>query len=132
MVSICKLNKTAPFKFGCCYDSYRQRDLETNGVHSMSANQSVLDWRREQRSLWNLQVDPLHYETMESYAQPQKQDWPVYDTDQDIYVQWSPDTSHLESMLQLSDDECKQLRCVSIFTKRCERESGKNRKAPEL
>ena len=51
MVSICKLDKSATFQFGCSYDSYRQRDLETNGVHSMHANQSVLDWRREQRSL---------------------------------------------------------------------------------
>ena len=130
MVSMCKLNKTATFKFGCSYDSYRQRDLETNGVNSMHANQSVLDWRREQRSLWNLQLDPLHYQTMESYAQPQKQDWPVYDADQGIYVQWTPDTSHLESMLELSKDECEELRIVKIFTQRMPREYGKNRGAP--
>ena len=96
----------------------------------MTANQSVLDWRREQRSLWNLQVDPIHYETMESYAQPQMQDWPVYDADQDIYVQWSPATSHHESMLELSKDECIELRCVSIFIKNMGRESGKHKKAP--
>ena len=96
----------------------------------MHANQSVLDWRREQRSLWNLQLDPLPYATMESYAQPQKQDWPVYDPDQDIYVQWTPATSHMESMLDLSVAECKQLRCISIFIQRCVRETGKNRSAP--
>ena len=96
----------------------------------MHANQSVLVWRREQRSLWNLQLDPLPYATMESYAQPQKQDWPVYDPDQDIYVQWTPATSHMESMLDLSVDECTQLRCISIFIQRCVRETGKTRNAP--
>ena len=54
----------------------------------------------------------------------------MYDHEQDIYVQWTPATSHLESMLDLSADECENLRCVSIFIKRIERETGKNRSAP--
>ena len=57
-------------------------------------------------------------------------DWPVYDAENDIYVQWSEDTSHFESMLELSKTECEQLRCVSIFIPRMEKERGKHRTAP--
>ena len=96
----------------------------------MTANQSVLDWRRAQRSLWNLADDPSPYDTCESYAQPQKMDWPVYDVENDIYVQRSAETSHLESMLELTKAECEQLRCVSIFIPRMEKERGKHRTAP--
>ena len=67
--------------------------------------------------LWGLADDPKRYVTMESYAQPQKQDWPVYDEKNDVYVQWTPETAHLESMLDLTEDECLQLRCLSIFAK---------------
>ena len=88
----------------------------TNGVHSMTANQTVLDWRREWRLLWNLDVDPKPYDTYESYAQPQRQDWPVYDVANGIYVQWPAETSHFESMLELNKEECEQLRCVSIYS----------------
>ena len=95
----------------------------------MSANQSVLDFRRRQRQLWNLDLTPRHYDTVESYAQPQQQDWPVYDPDQSVYVPWSPELSHLESMVQLSAEECKQLRCVSIFTKDLRHEYGKSGKS---
>ena len=45
-------------------------------------------------------------------------------------MQWTPATSHLESMLELSRAECENLRCASIFIKQCERETGKSRGAP--
>ena len=63
-----------------------------------------------QRRLWNLPDDPVPYDTVELYAQPQRQDWPVYDPEQDAYLEWSPETSHLESMLQLTAKECEQHR----------------------
>ena len=102
LISICKRDKNHAFLHGCRYDSYRQRDLETNGVHSLTAVQSALDWRRAQRTLWGLDDDPQQYATMESYAQPQRQDWPVYDAVRGVYVEWTPATSHLESMLKLT------------------------------
>ena len=108
---------------------FRQRDLETNGVHSLTAVQSALDWRRAQRTLWGLDDDPQQYATIESYAQPQRQDWPVYDAARGVYVEWTPATSHLESMLKLAAEECDQLRCLSIFAK-FDRERGKSKKAP--
>ena len=62
VVTICKRDKNHTFRTGCRYDCYRQRDLETNGVHSMTANQSTLDWRREHRQLWGLELDPTRYD----------------------------------------------------------------------
>ena len=98
-------------------------------MHSLTAVQSALDWRRAQRTLWGLDDDPQQYATIESYAQPQRQDWPVYDAARGVYVEWTPATSHLESMLELTVDECEQLRCLSIFAK-FDRERGKSKKAP--
>ena len=71
------------------------------------------------------------YATCESYAQPQKQDWPVYDSHQGIYVPWSAETSQFESMLELGESECKQIRCVSIFCK-AGQERGKTRRGPHF
>ena len=92
IVSICKSTKKF-FFHGCRHDSYRQRDLETNGVAAMHEVQPVLDWRRRQRTLWNLDEEPTQYETMACYAQPQRADWPVYDSDRGVYVEWSQETS---------------------------------------
>ena len=96
----------------------------------MSATRSVLEWRQRQRSLWNLPVIPEAYATMACYAQPQKQDWPVYDGDQGVYVEWSTATSHLESMLELDGDTCRALACISIFHGPPVKERGKSRRGP--
>ena len=99
--------KPKDFPTGCSYDCYRQRDLETNGAYPVQPKHellSTLEWKRQHRQLWNLADTPSHYPTVTSYAQPQREDWPVYDDDAGIYVEWSPETKHLESMLELSHD----------------------------
>ena len=39
----------------------------------------------------------------------------VYDPDAGRYVEWSPETKHLESLLELSQAACLQLRKVDIL-----------------
>ena len=72
---------------------------------------------------------PSRYEPKWSYCQPQREDWPVYDADAGVYVEWSTATSHLESMLELDEQSCLQLRCIELFH-RYARERGKSQKAP--
>ena len=95
-----------------------KRDLETNGtppLHPTKEIYSTLQWRRKQRQLWNLAETPSHYPTASSNAQPQREYWPVYDPDAGRYVEWSPETKHLESLLELSQAACLQLRCIKLF-----------------
>ena len=96
--------------FECDYACDRQRDLETQGIDSKCGYASV--WRRNQRKLWNLEWTPSSYPVAQSYAQPQREDWPVYDASCDSYVEWSPETAHLESMLELDETSCIELRCI--------------------
>ena len=46
-------------------------------------------------------------------------------------MHWSAETSHMESMLELDEHECVQIRCVSIFCKRGQ-ERGKHRSGPHF
>ena len=85
--------------------------------------------RRNKRQAWELDFFPSRYEPKWSYCQPQRQDWPVYDADAGVYVEWSTATSHLESMLELDEQSCLQLRCIELFH-RYARERGKSQKAP--
>ena len=129
IVAICKAED---FPTGCCFDCYRQRDLETNGAHPAQPKHellSTLEWKRRHRRLWNLAETPSHYPTVSSYAQPQREDWPVYDPNAGVYVEWSPETKHLESMLELSDRAVLQLRCIDLFQKHAQ-ERGKSKAGP--
>ena len=124
--------KPEPFATGCSYDCYRQRDLETNGAYpkySSDEIDSILQWRRKQRRLWELADSPDKYATGASYAQPQREDWPVYDPDGGVYVQWSPETKHLESMLELPDKSVQELRCIALSQKHAQ-ERGKSKSGP--
>ena len=117
-----------PCKVDCRYDCYRQRDLETQGIDSSGGMAAML--RRNKRQEWHLQFFPSRYEPKWSYCQPQREDWPVYDADAGVYVEWSTATSHLESMLELDERACLELRCIELF-QRCARERGKSKKAPQ-
>ena len=89
-------------------------------------------WRRNKRLEWGLSRndgDRSTYPTVQSYAQPHREDWPVYDPDANAYVEHTEITAHLESMLELNETDCAALRCVSIFH-RVRRERGKSGKAP--
>ena len=91
IISICP----KAFSTGCSFDCYRQRDLETNGATPINAKyevQSIVQWRLQQRRLWNLDELPRHYDTVASYAQPQGQDWPVYDPAKKVYVECTDET----------------------------------------
>ena len=91
---------------------------------------SVVEWRRQQRLTWQLPDNTdggLNYDAKSIYAQPQKQDWPVYDPELKQYVEWTPERSHLDSMLCLSDEQCKQLRHIKIF-QRIQQEHGQQRR----
>ena len=125
IIAICKAKD---FPTGCSFDCYRQRDLETNGAYPAQPKHellSTLEWKLRQRRLWNLAETPSHYPTVSSYAQPQREDWPAYDPDAGVYVEWPPGTKHLESMLELDQASCLQLRCIDLFQKHAQ-ERGKS------
>ena len=103
-ITRCPPTVVKPCKIECNYDCYRQRDLETQGIESSCGLASV--WRRNQRKLWNLEWAPSAYPVDKSHAQPQREDWPVYDASSDTYVEWSIETAHLESMLELDEKTC--------------------------
>ena len=126
---VCPETVIVPCKSECRYDCYRQRDLETQGISSQCGHASV--WRRQQRQLWGLEFAPSSYKTGDSYAQPQREDWPVYDPALGAYVEYSSATAHLESMLQLDYESAKELRCVKIF-KTIRHERGKSGKSPSF
>lgn len=126
------IRKEKDYPTGCRRDCYRQRDLETNGATPTNANYvsaSIVQWRRQHRELWHLDDLPRKYATGASYAQPQREDWPVYDPDIGAYVEWSLDTQDLESMLELDKESCEQLRCVWIYQKMAQ-ERCKSRRGP--
>ena len=69
-----------------------------------------------------------HLETHEVYVTPQRQHWPVYDPDQQCFVEAVADDQRM-SMLDLSVEEARALQIVDLFiTKR--QEYGKKSKAP--
>ena len=127
------LCRAVDFKHGCHYSNLRHRDIES---HTSSDARypdrqvaSILEWRRQQRALYDLPDtagQDLDYSTMSVYAQPQREDWPVYDPHSKSYVEYRPELHHLESMLDLSEEACLSLRCINIFH-RLAKEHGKQR-----
>ena len=79
-------------------------DLEWNLVSDIAMKhnfESMIRWRRQKRAQLNLAPDPSLYPTGACYAQPQREDWPVYDSAGKCYVDWSDDRKDMESMLEL-------------------------------
>ena len=53
----------------------------------------------------------------------------MYDPNAGVYVEWSPETKHFESMLELSQASCLQFRCIDLFQKHAQ-ERGKSKSGP--
>ena len=60
---------------------------------------SMIRWRRQKRRDLDLLPEPSVYESGACYAQPQQQDWPVYDPLIKCYVDWTEANQDWESML---------------------------------
>ena len=67
------------------------------------------------------------WRTEETYTQPQRHHWPVYDDDVGAFVDAMPGDDRF-SMLELSEDECRSLEILNLFVK-YQKQKGESGKA---